>query len=452
MGPKEKQFNTAIYALEQYGLGLFDLGHALSELNGGTIPPGCSYSNLSKAVTINWKDGNFLPKEKKTQPNRKLWTDALVHLNALLEHRFQCKYYPDEAAYRDDRGRVIPLIEIDEGAIEVSNGREGIIQIWPSVGGGLLDKKFGLARKEIRILSTYINQFTRLEQVLRQVLTQHRVLVKIMILHPVSESAALRQKGIRAGRNDINLETEIRSNIRHIERLKQDFPDQVEYRLINEQVGMQIYWWDDRMLRGNFYYAFESDLKPLEELAPTSMLYQAAEEHWNKLWDHYDEKHWADANCYTCYFLKSGDNGIEHFILQVNTQTNNIRILNTVSSDTFFGSFRILNDRYCSVTFSTDNAEHNATRMGYLQVYTGGRRLLNTDITLGGMLNTHQDDYIYGSMIVLRKMEAGVKTAEAPTAKIEAFFKQHEGLSFFQCKTADLDRLKSQLHDAPPYR
>ncbi|HMQ88730.1 MAG TPA: hypothetical protein PKB07_14140 [Flavilitoribacter sp.] len=430
----EERYNTLLHWLWISGNG--NLAKAAEKLK-------TSAPSLSRYRTVKENKGVFQPlraKEKESEGRNRLVFAMEELLNYTFDqdavgykdregHLIQIKYRNGSIA-KDQQGEVMLLVRPNTplAAQSLSDlNLEGVRRVHLRVTDSILENLFNRAKREIRVLTTYSSHLEKLKDCLQNAINRD-CRIKILMLHPTSEAAQLRQKGIYVLDNSIDIAKEISKNIVIFKELQKSARGNLEWRFFNEVPGLQLFAVDDIMLCGWFFYGEKSDEKPFVEVTLSNPIGQTVNKHWDNLWNNNGDN-WKNTTVNRCFFVL--DNKIDKFILEINNYNHNVRIRSTHSKDTYSGSIYYFNN-HCTIRVGTDFSErHRKDRLGTFTLHCSNK-ILNEDLTIGVFTNLDPLDNPYSTLMVLQKTDkAGDEAFEVPEV-IRNFLLSNERSAYFE--------------------
>jgi hypothetical protein len=161
----------------------------------------------------------------------------------------------------DDVHRQMSKLDIDGLARELKHRHYGgVVRVHESFPEEAFTGLVDAATRQVGILQTWIPNLHRLQWALRRAVVERQVEVRILLLHPWSPVARLREEALR---RDPALAEDVRANVERclslLESLAADVPadclPRLQVRLYNSLPSIAAYRADDRYLVSSFMHA-----------------------------------------------------------------------------------------------------------------------------------------------------------------------------------------------------
>ncbi|MEV7561602.1 hypothetical protein [Streptomyces sp. NPDC089795] len=112
----------------------------------------------------------------------------------------------------------------------------------------------GAARHEVAILQTWIPNLSRLEEELERAVTERNVQVRILLLHPKSAVADLRDEALRATRSSVDVGASLDILKAIHDRLAPELRTRLSVRVYNSLPSIAVYKADEHYLVSSFLH------------------------------------------------------------------------------------------------------------------------------------------------------------------------------------------------------
>jgi len=160
----------------------------------------------------------------------------------------------------DNVNEQMSKLDIDAIARELKHQHYGgVVQVHPSFPEEAFTRLVDGATQQVAVLQTWIPNLHRLQWALRQALAERHVEVRILLLHPWSPVARLREEALR---RDPALAEDVKANVERclslLESLAADVPPddraRLRVRLYNSLPSIAVYRVDERYLVSSFMH------------------------------------------------------------------------------------------------------------------------------------------------------------------------------------------------------
>ncbi|MGW5849206.1 hypothetical protein ACWFQ8_14855 [Streptomyces sp. NPDC055254] len=163
----------------------------------------------------------------------------------------------DRLKVLDNINTQISKLDIDGLAGGLQRGRYGgLVQVHPRFPDATFKELLRGARHQVAVLQTWIPNLDRFQDDLRAALTERHVEVRILLLHPKSPVAGLRDEALRTGRRAgaVDVEGNLEALRSVHERLAPGDRARLQVRVYNSLPSTAVYKTDERYLVSSFLH------------------------------------------------------------------------------------------------------------------------------------------------------------------------------------------------------
>ncbi len=396
----QDRFDTAIHILLENHITQKQIAASLESM--GVRPSSASALSRAKSEVYKGSQDGVLTRKKRGELSELQLKPLVVGLEKILKEKLRIVFDSKRNLFvQDQTNTTWEAIYVDSQQVpELPTDKRGILNIYEVFPNEYILSEIENAKKEIRIIQTYLTGAEHLVMSLKKAL-KNDVKVKILLLSPGLEGARLREKGLSTWAVDV--ESNIKENLKELEKLNAD--DNFEVKQYNELPGFNLFAVDDCLLIGWYWfqkYAIEGCY--LEIANDNSFpLAKDVNLHWNKLWRQ-NELQDPTRIMYKCHYIRSGK--YENFNLWLFPSTKVVEIRGTPSGDIYRGS--MINDKgYCAIraeTIKSGAAAFRAKRFASFLVNIGRDDTFSRqEIAVAVYSNISPSGRAFGNIMILEK-------------------------------------------------
>lgn len=337
----------------------------------------------------------------------------LTGLEQVLLEDLGIHYDESQGKYFDAQGDVV---EFDD-AILSKEGTTELPTVYDRMPIPLINDLIQNA-KTVRILDTFLDGVVQLNALFRKVL-ENEGTVQLLLVHPDRAAARLRDRSLRSV-PDIDVGMSVKKNKAAFAELERNYPDRFEIRNYNNLPGPNLFLIDEQIFCGWYWYQRTAVEGPFLHLQKNkkehSILNDAMEQHWKKLWrDHQPNKPDAGNSRYWCHFIRKGK--LEKFLMTIFHHSGEVKITDTDSGTRYAGSINILNN-YCRITASSIETSAERQRIASFLVRTGFKNALkDQELVLATYSNISPSGEAFANIVILEKEVAEFGNTSLKTDK-----------------------------------